>query len=190
MGCEGVEDLAREAVGVEDGFEVAVAFDEARGGGLEVGFGEFGFEEEIAELEIDFGAVRQGLICECVGWWRWRVENPDLRIEIWGTRIFAGSCVASCAAFADGFQGDAGSGAEAGLGGAVDVEQVGDGWGEGAAVEDSGMAEDVHEEGVGADGGVEFAPGPVVTGGRAAGGGVGLGEATEPGGVGGDGAVG
>ena len=30
---------------VEDGFEVAVAFEEAGGGGLEVGFGELGFEE-------------------------------------------------------------------------------------------------------------------------------------------------
>ena len=52
------------------------------------------------------------------------------------------------------------------------------------------MAEDVHEEGVGADGGVELAPGPVVAGAGAAGCGMGLGEAAEPCGVGGDGAVG
>ena len=102
MGCEGVEDFAREAIEVEDGFEVAVAFDEARGGGLEVGFGEFGFEEEIAELEIDLGAV--GLELRGGGGGaRTQSQNRD-----WGTRIFAGSCVASCAAFADGFEGTPG----------------------------------------------------------------------------------
>ena len=105
-----------------------------------------------------------------------------------GFGIGLGLC--GCAAFSDGFQGDAGVDAEAWLGGAVDVEQAGDGRGEGVAVEDLGMAEDVHEESVGADGGVEFAPGPVVAGGGAAGGGVGLGEAAEPGGFGGDGEVG
>ena len=34
-----------QASDVEDSFEIAVAFDEAWGGGLEVGFGEFGFDE-------------------------------------------------------------------------------------------------------------------------------------------------
>ena len=57
MGCGGVEGFAREARDVKDGFEVAVAFDESGGGGLEVGFGEFGLEVEVAELEIDFGSV-------------------------------------------------------------------------------------------------------------------------------------
>ena len=42
---------------VEDGFEVSVAFDETGSGSLEVGFGELGFEEEVAELEVDLGAV-------------------------------------------------------------------------------------------------------------------------------------
>ena len=79
----GVEGFAREAVGIEDGSEVAVAFDEARGGGLEGGFGELGFDEEIAELEIDLGAIFQ------------RVIRKRL-------------CIASCAAFADGFQGTPG----------------------------------------------------------------------------------
>ncbi len=57
MGWGSGEDFLREALNVEDGFEVAVAFDQAWGGGLEVGFSEFGFEEEIAELEVDLGAV-------------------------------------------------------------------------------------------------------------------------------------
>ena len=52
-------------VEVEDGFEVAIAFDEARGGGLEVGFGELGFEEEIAELEVDLGAVGVVRVVSC-----------------------------------------------------------------------------------------------------------------------------
>ena len=59
VGWESGEGFSREAGEVEDGFEIAVAFDEARGGGLEVGFGELGFEEEVAELEIDLGAVGQ-----------------------------------------------------------------------------------------------------------------------------------
>jgi len=96
----------------------------------------------------------------------------------------------SCAAFAYGLEGDAGVDAEAGLGGGVDVEEVGDGGGEGVAIEDSGVAEDVHEKGVGAVCGVELHPLPVFAGSGAAGGSVGLGEAAEPGGVGGDGEVG
>lgn len=55
-----------------------------------------------------------------------------------------------CAAFADGFEGDAWGDAEAGLGGGVDVEEIGDRGGEGVAVEDAWVAEDVHEKGVGA----------------------------------------
>jgi hypothetical protein len=39
MGGGGVEKFAWETGEVEDGFEIAVAFDEAGGGGLEVGFG-------------------------------------------------------------------------------------------------------------------------------------------------------
>ena len=39
MGCGGVEKFAVETVEVEDGFEVAVAFDEAGLRGLEAGFG-------------------------------------------------------------------------------------------------------------------------------------------------------
>jgi hypothetical protein len=72
------------------------------------------------------------------------------------------------------------------LGGALDVEEVGDGWGEGDAGEDCGVAEDVHEKGVGAVGGVELHPLPVFAGSGAAGGGVGLGESAEPGFVGAD----
>ena len=52
-----VEGFSRKARDVEDSFEVAVAFDEAGGCGLEAGFGELGFEEEIAEVEVDLGAV-------------------------------------------------------------------------------------------------------------------------------------
>lgn len=58
----------------EDCFEIAVALDEARAGGLEVGFGELGFDKEFAKLEIDLGAVFEMLllfrlwrICEDVG---------------------------------------------------------------------------------------------------------------------------
>ena len=58
------------------------------------------------------------------------------------------------------------------------------------AVEDSGVAEDVHEKGVGAVGGVELHPLPVFAGAGAAGGGVDFGEAAEPGGVGADACVG
>lgn len=87
---------------------------------------------------------------------------------------------------ANGFEWDAGVNAEAGIGGGVDVEEVGDGGGEGCAVEHAGMAEDVHEQGVGAVAGVEFHPLPVFAGARASGGSVNLGEAAEPGGVGAD----
>ena len=56
------------------------------------------------------------------------------------------------------------------------------------------MAEDVHEQGVGADGAVELAAGSRVVGvvlvGNAAGGGVGLGEASCPGWICEDGAIG
>jgi hypothetical protein len=98
--------------------------------------------------------------------------------------------ILTCAAFAEGLEGDAGVDAEAGLGDGLDVEEVGDGGGEAVAVEDFGVAEDVHEKGVGAVGGVELHPLPVLAGAGAAGGGVGLGEAAEPGGVGADGGVG
>jgi len=73
-----------------------------------------------------------------------------------------------------------------GLRGGVNVEQVGYGGSEGLAVEDPGMAEDVHEKSVGAVAGVEFAPAPVVAGSGAARGGVRFGEAALPGGVGAD----
>jgi hypothetical protein len=90
------------------------------------------------------------------------LESPGFRIEIWGTRVLArlgfrvlievGLGLSRRPAFAEGFQGDGGVDTEAGLGGGVDVEEVGDGGGEGVAVEDSGVAEDVHEKGVGAVG--------------------------------------
>ncbi len=76
-------------------------------------------------------------------------------------------------------EGDAGVDAEAGVGGGLDVEEVGDGGGDGVAVEDSGVAEDIHQEGVGAVGGVELHPLPIFAGAGAAGGGVGFGEAAE-----------
>ena len=87
---------------------------------------------------------------------------------------------------ANGFEWDVRVDAEAGLGGRVDVEEVRDGWGEDVAVEDAGMAEDVHEEGVGAVAGVELHPLPVFAGSGATGGGVDFGEAALPGGVGAD----
>ena len=49
-------------VDVEDGFEVTVSLDEAGRGGLEVGFGELGFEEQRAEGEVDLGAHLHGAI--------------------------------------------------------------------------------------------------------------------------------
>ncbi len=81
---------------------------------------------------------------------------------------------------------DAGVDAEAWLRGGVDVEEVGDGGGDGGAVEDGWVAEDVHEEGIRAVGGVEFHPSPVFAGSGTAGGGVDFGETAEPGGVGAD----
>ena len=75
---------------------------------------------------------------------------------------------------------------ETGLGGGFDVEEVSDGWSQGLPVEDSGVAEDVHEKGVGAVGGIEFHPLPVLAGSGTAGGGVWFGEAMEPCGVGAD----
>ena len=79
--------------------------------------------------------------------------------------------------------------AEVGLGLGVDAEESGDGWGKCGAVEDLWVAEDVHEEGVGGVGAVEFAPVPVGAGAVAAMGGVDLGEAAGPVGVGEDGGV-
>ena len=57
VATDGAGGIAWETGEVEDGFEVAVALDEAGGGSLEVGFGELGLEEEGSELEVDFGAV-------------------------------------------------------------------------------------------------------------------------------------
>jgi hypothetical protein len=145
---DGTVGAAGETGEVEDGFEVAVTFDEAGWGGLEVGFGEFGFDEEVVELEVDLGAV-------------------EFSSDEW----------------------DAGGDAEAGLGGELGVEEIDYGGGEGGAVVDAGVAEDVHEEGVGADGGVELHPLPVFAGSGAAGGGVDFSEAAEPVGVGADAGV-
>ena len=79
---------------------------------------------------------------------------------------------------------------EAGLGCGFDVEEVGDGWSQGLTVEDSRVAEDIHEKGVGAVGRVELHPLPVFAGSGAARGGVWFGEAMEPCGVGADVGVG
>jgi hypothetical protein len=76
------------------------------------------------------------------------------------------------------------------LRGGGDVEEVGYGWSQGLAVEDSGVAEDVHEKGVGAVGRVELHPLPVFAGPGTAGGGVWFGEAMEPCRVGADVGVG
>jgi len=109
-----------------------------------------------------------------------------------GTQILAGflSYGFSGLSSADGSKRNVRIDAEAGLGGGVDVEQVGDGWGEGCSVEDSGMTEDVHEEGVGAVAGVELHPLPVFAGSGTAGCGVDFGEAMLPCGVGADVGVG
>jgi hypothetical protein len=72
------------------------------------------------------------------------------------------------------------------LGCGVYVEEAGHGGCEGLAVEDAGVAEDVHEESVGTVGGVELHPLPVFASAGSAGGGMGLGETVQPGGVGAD----
>ena len=165
MGHARGEDLAWEAIEVEDGFEVPVAADEGGRCGLEVGFGELGFEEESGggsgEGEVDLGAV------DCfAGWGFFRAR------------------------FERGVEWDAGSGSEAGCGGGVYVEERGDRGGEAGAIEDAWVAEDVHQQRVGTGGGVELHPSPVLARERAAGCGVRLGEAAEPVGVGADGRVG
>ena len=86
-------------------------------------------------------------------------------------------------------QGDAGVDSEVGLGGEFDSEEMSYGGGEGAAVEDLGVAEDVHQEGVGAVGTVELHPWPVGAGARTAVGGVDFGKAALPVGGGADGGV-
>ncbi len=63
------------------------------------------------------------------------------------------------------------------------------GGGEGFAVEDLRVAEDVHQEGVGAVGAVEFHPTPIGAGAGAAMGGVDFGEAALPFRVGADGGI-
>lgn len=165
---DAVERLLRETVRVEDGFEVAIAFDEGWGGGLEIAFGELGFEVQGArragEGEVDFGAVEA-------------VEAVD------GGSIFA--------TWTERFsQRDPGAGAEAGLDLAVDIENGGDGGGEQSPVEDAGVAEDVHEQGVGAGCGVKFHPSPVMARTGAAGGGVRFRKAAQPFGVGAYGSIG
>ena len=90
------------------------------------------------------------------------------------------------AAFPKLFEWDAGVDAEAGLGGGIYVEEVGNGGSENSAVEDLGVAEDVHEQSVGAIGGVQFHPLPIFTSTGAARGGVGFGETAKPDGVGAD----
>ena len=84
------------------------------------------------------------------------------------------------------FEWHAGVDAEAGLRVGIHVEEVGDGTSENSAVEDLGVAEDVHEESVGAIGGVQFHPLPIFTSTGAARGGVGFGETAKPHGVGAD----
>ena len=78
---------------------------------------------------------------------------------------------------------------EVGLGGGVDSEEAGYGRGEGFAVGDFWVAEDVHQKGVGAVGAVELHPWPIGTGTGAAMGGVDFGKAALPVGIGTDGGV-
>jgi len=156
-----IDKLPGEACGVEDDFEVAVALDESRVGQLEVGFGELGFDVEVAEGEIDLGAV---------------------------------DCCARGGTFSSWFElcaeRDAGAFAEAGLSCGVDVEKRSDRCGEAGAVEDFRVAEDVHQQGVGAGGGIELHPLPVVTRAGPARGGMDFCEATDPVGMGADAGVG
>jgi len=78
---------------------------------------------------------------------------------------------------------------EVGLGGGFDSEEAGYCGGESAAVEDFWVAEDVHQEGVGAVGAVELHPWPVGTGAGSAMGSMDFGEAALPVGVVADGGV-
>jgi len=86
-------------------------------------------------------------------------------------------------------EGNAGADAEDGAGGWLHSQERCYGGGEDVAVEDAGVAEDVHQEGVGAVGAVELHPGPVGAGSGAAMGGVDFGEAAVPFGIGADGGI-
>src|SRR5205823_14436661 len=74
---------------VEDGFEITVPFDEPGWRGLELGFSKLRFDEQRAELQVDFSAIDQSLIAGCGGWCGWCFENPGLKSETWGTRGLA-----------------------------------------------------------------------------------------------------
>jgi len=76
------------------------------------------------------------------------------------------------AAFANGFQRDAGVDAEARLSRGFDVEEIGDRADEDMAVEDARVAENVHEKGIGAIGRIELHPLPIFACAGAAGGSV------------------
>lgn len=144
MGSEGsADELVRgdpavaniEFIGIEDFFEVAVAFDEAQGGGLEVVLGQLGFNEERVELEVDLGGVVMAAAQQGAG-----LVAKD------------GGCVRR------------------------DGEELAGG----AGGEGFGVAEDVHEEGIGAVGGVELATVGVAAEEGSPGGGVDLSEAAGP----------
>lgn len=79
--------------------------------------------------------------------------------------------------------------AEVGLSVRGGAQEICDGGVEVAVGRDSWVAEDVHQEGVGAVGAVEFHPLPVGSCTNAAAAGMSFGEATRPGGVGADGSV-
>ena len=123
-----------QAGDVEDGSEVTVAGDEGRRGDLEVGLGELGFEKRVG---LGVASVRS-------------ISVRSLESGVWGPVFWGGR----------GRRG----GRRRVLGGGVErcAPRRGDGGGEGGAVEDTGVAEDVHEQGVGAGGGVELHPLPVV----------------------------
>ena len=53
----GAEFEPRQQVAVEDGIEIAIAFDDFGGAGLEIGFGELGLDEQVAPAHVDFGSV-------------------------------------------------------------------------------------------------------------------------------------
>src|SRR5438067_13548024 len=122
-------EFAGQAVGVENGLEVAVAGEERGRGGLEVGLGELGFEEEggggAGEDEVNLSAV------ERLAWEGAFAAGLERRGE-W----------------------HAGAGAEARLSGAIDAEECGDPWLEFGSVGDLRVAEDVHQQGVGTGGGI------------------------------------
>lgn len=142
------------------------------------GAGEAGDVEDCFEIAIAMDERGARVLKACLGELGFDEEIVELHVDL--------GAVCEGAALRVGEQGDARVDSEAGRGVGRDAQECGYCGSERGAVEDSRVAENVHQEGVGAVGGVELHPGPVGESACAAVAGMGFRETSCPAWVGAD----